>query len=91
MGKISSYEDDLSSEMLRRDALKMEAESIFGTSVNFYQTTRRNMPEDRLHTRRRENLKSHLYNAIHGDIIMIRLAVTIPISVSTQRKTFYNL
>jgi hypothetical protein len=32
------------------------------TSVNFYQTTRRFNPEDSyLHTRRRENLKSHLY------------------------------
>jgi hypothetical protein len=31
------------------------------TSVNVYQTTRRNIPEDsHLHTRRRENLKSHL-------------------------------
>jgi hypothetical protein len=30
------------------------------TWVNFYQTTRRNNPEDsHLHTRRRENLKSH--------------------------------
>jgi hypothetical protein len=30
-------------------------------SVNFYQTTRRNIPEDsHLLTRRRENLKSHL-------------------------------
>jgi hypothetical protein len=31
------------------------------TSVNFYQTTRRNNPEDsHLHTRRRENIKSYL-------------------------------
>jgi hypothetical protein len=38
-------------------ALMMEAAS---TSVYFYQTTRRNNPEDsQLHTRRRENLKSH--------------------------------
>jgi hypothetical protein len=30
------------------------------TSVNVYQTTRRNNPEDsQLHTRRRENLKPH--------------------------------
>jgi hypothetical protein len=29
-------------------------------SVNLYQTTRRNIPKDsHLHTRRRENLKSH--------------------------------
>jgi hypothetical protein len=31
------------------------------TSVNFYQNTLRYNPEDRyLHTRRRENLKSHI-------------------------------
>jgi hypothetical protein len=30
------------------------------TSVNFYDTIRRGMPEDsHLHTRRRQNLKSH--------------------------------
>jgi hypothetical protein len=41
-------------------ALMMEAVSASETSVNFYQTTRRNNPEDsHLHTRRRENLKSH--------------------------------
>jgi hypothetical protein len=41
-------------------ALMMEAASISETSVNFYQTTRCNNPEDsNLHTRRRENLKSH--------------------------------
>jgi hypothetical protein len=39
-------------------ALMMEAVSTSEMSVNFYQTTRRNIPEDsRLHTRRRENLK----------------------------------
>jgi hypothetical protein len=37
-----------------------EAASTSETSVNFYQTTRRYIPEDsHLHTRRRENLKSH--------------------------------
>jgi hypothetical protein len=41
-------------------ALMMEAASISETSINFYQTTRRNNPEDsHLHTRRRENMKSH--------------------------------
>jgi hypothetical protein len=40
--------------------LMMEAASTSETSVNFYQTTRCNIPEDsRLHTRRRENLNSH--------------------------------
>jgi hypothetical protein len=38
----------------------MEAAGTYETSVNFYQTTRRSNPEDsHLHTRRRENLKSH--------------------------------
>jgi hypothetical protein len=44
--------------------LMMEAASISETSVNFYQTTRGNVPEDiHFHTRRRENLKSqhHLH------------------------------
>jgi hypothetical protein len=40
-------------------ALIMEAESTSETSVNFYQTTQSNNPEDsHFHTRRRENLKS---------------------------------
>jgi hypothetical protein len=42
-------------------ALMMEAASTSETSVHFCQTKRRNSPEDNhLHTRRRENLKSHL-------------------------------
>jgi hypothetical protein len=41
-------------------ALMMEAASISETSVNFYQTTRRNIPEDSyICTRRHEKLKSH--------------------------------
>jgi hypothetical protein len=41
-------------------AVVMEAASTSETSVTFYQITRRNNPEDsHLHTRRRENLKSH--------------------------------
>jgi hypothetical protein len=43
-----------------RIALMMKAASTYETSVNFYQTTRRNNPEDsHFHTRRHENLKSH--------------------------------
>jgi hypothetical protein len=42
-------------------ALMMAAASTSETPVNFYQTIRRNNPEDScLHIRRRENLKSHL-------------------------------
>jgi hypothetical protein len=41
-------------------SLMVEAANTSETSVN-YQTTRRSIPEDsHLHTRRRENLKSHL-------------------------------
>jgi hypothetical protein len=44
----------------RAIALMMEAAGTSETSVNFYKTTRRNIPEDsHLHTRRCENLKSH--------------------------------
>jgi hypothetical protein len=41
-------------------ALMMEAASISETSVNFYPTTRRNIPEDsHLYIFRRDNLKFH--------------------------------
>jgi hypothetical protein len=40
---------------------KQQAVNTSETSVSFYQTTWRNIPQDtHLHTRRRENLKSHL-------------------------------
>jgi hypothetical protein len=43
----------------------LEAASTPETSVNFYQTTRRNNPEDsHLHARRRENLKSYLVHML---------------------------
>jgi hypothetical protein len=43
--------------------LMMEAARTSETLVNFYQTTRRNNPEDsHLRTHRRENLKSYLIN-----------------------------
>jgi hypothetical protein len=52
----------LSASIIRIIALMMEAASISETLVNFYKTTRRNIPEDsQLHTRRRENLKSHIF------------------------------
>jgi hypothetical protein len=38
----------------------MDTVSTYETSVNFYETTRCNIPEhSHLHNRRRENLKSH--------------------------------
>jgi hypothetical protein len=46
----------------------MEASSTSETSVNFYQTSRRNNSEDsRLHTRRRENLKSEMRNRLKSE------------------------
>jgi hypothetical protein len=47
-------------------ALKIEAVITCETSLKHHQTTRRNIPEDsQLHTRRRENLKSHPANSDH--------------------------
>jgi hypothetical protein len=43
-------------------ALMMEAARTSETSVNFYQTTRRNPEDSNLRTRRRENLKSHNFS-----------------------------
>jgi hypothetical protein len=54
------------SELLNASSIMtmMEAVSTSETSVNFYPTTRRKIPEDsQLHTRRRENLKSHQFIA----------------------------
>jgi hypothetical protein len=43
-------------------SLMMKAVRNFETSVNFNVTTRRYIPEDsKLHTRRRENLKFHIF------------------------------
>jgi hypothetical protein len=58
-----------------RDRLMMETVGTSETSVNFYQTTRRNIPEDsHLHTRRRENLKSHqnytLFPDTHPNLLL---------------------
>jgi hypothetical protein len=46
------------------DVSEVLAASIMkATVINFYQTTRRNNPEERhFHNRRHENLKSHLEN-----------------------------
>jgi hypothetical protein len=47
--------------LLRRDGLMMEAQSTSETSVNFYQTTRRNNPEDsHLRNSHRDNPKSDI-------------------------------
>jgi hypothetical protein len=47
--------------------MMMEAVSTSETSVSFYQTTRRNIPEySHFHTRHRENLKSRL---VYGELV----------------------
>jgi hypothetical protein len=61
----------------------MEAVSTSETSVNFYLTARRNIPEDsRLHARHRENLKSHQavgyyrhHVTCHGCVAHVTLAI----------------
>jgi hypothetical protein len=53
----------LAASIIRTTALMMGAASTSETSVNFYQTTRCNNPEDNhLHTLSRENLQSHRWN-----------------------------
>jgi hypothetical protein len=59
--KFTNVSEVLSASIITTiSALMMKAVSTSETSVNLYQTTRRNNPENsHLHTRRRENLKSH--------------------------------
>jgi hypothetical protein len=57
------FYDDEDGLLLGFCAVMMEAASTSEMSVNFYGTTWRNNPEDsHFHTRRRENLKSHMFN-----------------------------
>jgi hypothetical protein len=50
----------LVASIIRAVSMPRAAASTSETSVNFYQTTRRNNPEySHLHSRRRENLRSH--------------------------------
>jgi hypothetical protein len=52
----------LTASKIRAIALMMEEVNTFEASVNFYDTTRRNILYGcHLHTRRRENLKSQFY------------------------------
>jgi hypothetical protein len=58
---MTVFWDVAPSSVVELIAMMMEAESTSETSVNFYQTTRRNIPEDsHFLTRRRENLEYHL-------------------------------
>jgi hypothetical protein len=56
----------------------MEAASTSETSVNLYQTTRRNNAEDsRLHTRRRENLNSVELRLFHDSALSAEVVSSI--------------
>jgi hypothetical protein len=58
--------------------MMMEAASTSETSVNFYQTVRRNTPEDSLHTRRRENLKSNLaQNSVQWLLVLVNTTMNL--------------
>jgi hypothetical protein len=59
--KCTDLSKDLSASIIRAIALIMEVVNMPETSVSFYQTTPRNIPEhSRLYTRWLENLKSHV-------------------------------
>jgi hypothetical protein len=49
----------------------MAAASTSETSANFHQTTQHNIPEDsHIHSRRRENLKSHPQGVIFSHLVV---------------------
>jgi hypothetical protein len=77
---IEAILDDTSFIKHRPDASTSE------TSVNFYQTTRLNNPEDsHLHTRRHENLKSYLIKVIFHHLIC---NFSSPSSIFGMKETF---
>jgi hypothetical protein len=58
--KFTDVSEALAASIIRAMRSMMAAASTSETSVNFYPTPRRNIPEDsQFHIRRRENLKSH--------------------------------
>jgi hypothetical protein len=58
--KITVFWDVAPCSVVEGQIALLEVASTSETLVNFYQTTRRNIPEYiHLHTRRRENLTSH--------------------------------
>jgi hypothetical protein len=60
---LTDVSEVLAASIIRATSpLMIETAGTSETSVNLYQTARRNNPVDsHLHTRRRENLKSHPY------------------------------
>jgi hypothetical protein len=72
--KFTDFSDMLAASIIRAIALMMETAST-KMSENFCQTTRRNKPEDsHLHTRRRENLKSHITKILQ-EVITVGVAL----------------
>jgi hypothetical protein len=60
----------------------MKAASTSETSVNFYQTTRRNNPEDsHLNTGRRENLESHVEVMFVNFLYKLKLCADVAIDI----------
>jgi hypothetical protein len=61
---VEVYQRFRGAAIIRAIALMMEAASTSETSVNVYQTTWRNNPEDsHIYTSRHENLKSHRFQS----------------------------
>lgn len=61
--RVVSYRfTDVSVTLTACNILIIELINTYGTSVNFYETARRSVPDDsRPHAHRRENLKSYRY------------------------------
>jgi Na+/melibiose symporter-like transporter len=65
---LTDVSEVLTASIIR--AIMIGAVSISEMLVSFYNITRRNIPEDsHLHTRRRENLKSHQDNYENKNLI----------------------
>jgi hypothetical protein len=59
---LADVSEELTASIFKTmSVLRMQAVSCSETSVSVYETTRRNIPEgSQLHSRRHENLKSHI-------------------------------
>jgi hypothetical protein len=69
----------------------MEAVSTSETWVNFCEITRRKIPEDSpLHTRHRQNLKSHFFLLVKYLVLIVALVPSAVLSVRTQ-KFFWHI
>jgi hypothetical protein len=68
--------------------LMMEAVCTSETSVNFYETTRRNIPQDcHLHTRLRENLQSNINHLI---FVMEKFCVFFEVRTESLNIIWFN-